>query len=288
MRPSHPCPWEPFQDPAVLAVLAGQYRWKLAELGGLPGLERRLPLFGSVWSRIWSPEWSDPLGWVERIPGAETGLVDVMTSEHVVHSAYRPMSPPDLFSSIVLLDPDPDRMLRSFEQRTRKAIGRAQRGGLAVTRASNGPDVDAFLSFLHGFSMGGTRFDVPPAPIIHALLAADLARLYVARWRGTLGGGLVLLGRGTMSHGLVAGYDPALCDGLPGSLLYWEAMCAESGRGAQFLDLGAQRDADLPTLALAKRAWRPIRQPAYRYQVIAGRYRAGLARGLDRIRRRSD
>lgn len=280
------CPWEPFQDRAVLAIFAAHYGWHVADWHGPLGLERRIPVVGSLWGRTWSPESSDPEDWVERICAAPIGHVDVMSNVRIEHPRFQLISPPDLVSSIIVLDPDPDTMLSSFEKRARKAIGRARRGGLIIEPTRNTNDLDEFAALMQRVSLAGARFEIPPNAVLAALLHADLARLYVARWDGAIAGGLVLLGRGAMVHGLVAGHVPDLCNGLPGNLLYWDAMVAESRRGARYFDLGAQRTSELPSVALAKRAWHPIEVPAYRYSVTGSSWRAAVMRGINRLRPR--
>lgn len=276
-------PWEAFQSAALLAVCERHYGWKARNWSGVRGLARHLPLVGDLRARVFGPEASVGAAWAERLAVAPAGCIDVMTNVSVTDDRFECVSPPDLVSMLVNLDGGRDALFERFEGRARKAVRRAQREGLEVTCHAHAREVRPFHELLMRLTGGGQLYEVPPLPLLELLHEAGLARLHVARWQGVTIGGICVIGN-VVAHGYVSGFDAAACNGLPGSLLYWETMSAEAEGGCRWFDLGAQSPSGQPGLALAKRAYSPVHVPAFRYMVKPTTTRAALARALLSLR----
>ena len=281
-----PPPWAMYQDRRFLEICTRHYGWALADWSGILGVERRLPGVGGLRGRVWSPEARAPGTWAQALADSGVGILDVITNEAVDHPGFQRTSPADLVSMIVRIEDDLDAMFAGFEKRLRNGIKKGMHAGMAIELGEHPHELEAFHRLLVGITQGGVRYEVPPMPVLDALHQERIGRLYLARWHGQIVGGLFVLG-GLLTHGFVSGFDPSACDGLPSSLLYWDAIRAESARGCRYLDLGAQSPAEHPSLTLAKRGFRPIHVPAYRYTVVASAWRARLMRGIDRLRGRS-
>ncbi|MCR6666285.1 MAG: GNAT family N-acetyltransferase [Methyloversatilis sp.] len=276
-------PWEIFQDAGFIEICARHYRWRAAEWSGVRGVARNLPLLGDLRARVFGPEARVGARWDQALAPARAGCIDVMTNSPVLHPLFECISPPDLVSMLVDLRGDREVLFSRFEGRARKAVRRAQREGLEVERLERNADLDALHALLMRLTGGGQLYEVPPLPLMHMLRDAGHARIYLARWRGNVVGGIYVVGR-RIAHGYVSGFDAAACDGLPGSLLYWETMAAESEAGREWFDLGAQSPLAQPGLALAKRAYGPVHVPAFRYIVRPRGLRPALARRLLSLR----
>lgn len=281
-----PPPWAMYQDRRFLEICTRHYGWALADWSGVLGLERRLAGLGGLRGRVWSPEARAPGAWAHALADSRVGVIDVVTNEAIDLPGFQLTSPADLVSMIVRIEDDLDTMFAGFEKRLRNGIKKGKSAGMAIDLAEHPYELEMFHRLLMAITHGGVRYEVPPIPVLEALLQERMGRLYLARWRGQVVGGLFVLG-GLLTHGFVSGFDPTACDGLPSSALYWDAIKAESARGCRYLDLGAQSPSEHPSLAFAKRAFRPIHIPAYRYTVVASAWRARLVRAIDAIRGRS-
>ncbi|MBL8469392.1 GNAT family N-acetyltransferase [Methyloversatilis discipulorum] len=276
-------PWEMFQDAGFMEICSRHYRWRSAEWSGVRGVARNLPLLGDLRARVFGPEARVGAQWSDALAAARAGCIDVMTNLSVRHPLFECISPPDLVSMLVDLRGDRDVLFSRFEGRARKAVRRAQREGLVVERLENSSELDELHALLMRLTGGGQLYEVPPLPLMHMLRDAGYARIYLARWRSEVVGGIYVVGA-RIAHGYVSGFDASACGGLPGSLLYWETMAAEADAGREWFDLGAQSPAAQPGLALAKRAYGPVHLPAFRYIVRPRGLRPALARRLLSLR----
>lgn len=267
--------WEILQHPPFLDMYARHFGWSVLEHHGVHIIGRRLPGLGLVRAKAYSPEGGAGGNWHGALQDLPTGRVEVMTNARAPEWFGTPSSPPDLHSLVVDLRGGADAVFARFEPRTRRAIYRGEKAGLAVRATDDRQDVARLYELLMRASGGGVHYEVTHLSLLEAILRTGFGRLYVIVFRGKIVGGTFQLVH-RYSHGYLGTFDRQACDGLPGNLLYWGVMQGEIAAGIPFLDLGAQSLSLQPGLTLAKRSYSPYMLPAYRYEFTPSRWRAAL------------
>jgi hypothetical protein len=123
-----------------------------------------------------------------------------------------------------------------------------------------------------------------PLPLIQTLIDAGHGTLYLARQGDLVLGGCVVL-RHRYAHALLSGFDSRACGGLPSTHLYVQIMLSEQQRGIPYLDFGPHNVRLHGSLVLAKRAFKPLIVPAYRYERPGIGWRPHALAALSSLRR---
>jgi len=276
--------WEIFQHSPFLQIYARHYGWQVIEHHGLVFAARRVPGLGLMRARLYAPEAGGNGDWPRLVEDLRAAELEVWTTHPVSSPNLRPSSAADLYSMVVDLRRGPDEVHARFESRARKAIRQAGRAGMQVRRSDNPRDLSDFHALLGRVTEQGKRYEQPPLALLKALHESGYARLYLARYQDrTVGGVFVLSYR--HAYGLVSGFVPQDCHGLPSTLLYWETMRGEMTLGMPFLDMGVQTLSGNPGLVLAKRAYSPVLVPTYRYDLSPSPWRQKLAGAWRRLKR---
>ena len=279
--------WEIFQHAPFLEIYAGHYGWEVVQHHGLLLATRRMPGLGMLRAQLFSPEVAARRDWDCLIEDLSAGQLEIMTNHPSRSSNLVPSSAADLYSMVVDLRIGVEGLFTRFEGRARKAVRRASKEGMRVRLAADQRDVSDFHVLLGRVTEGGRCYDLPPLALLHALYQSGNARLYLAFYRNRMVGGVFVLTH-RYASGLVSGFAPQECEGLPGNLLYWEAMLGEMEVGMPFFDMGAQSLARNPGLTLAKRSYSPVLVPAFRYELTPSLCRHKLLevwKGLTRLAR---
>ncbi len=265
--------WEIFQQPRFLDIYARHFGWSVVEHRGVLIFARSVPGLGLMRTQVYSPEAGAGADWHRILTDLPTGRIEVMTNVPAPDSVATPVSAPDLNSYVIDLRRGTESLFASFESKTRKAIRRADRENMTVRPTQDARDLTKFHEVLVRITRGGTVYHVPALALLHAIMRAGFARLYVMEYGGHIVGGVFLLVN-RYSQGYVSGFDRHACNGLPGYLLYWGAIQGEIEAKMPFLDLGAQRASTHPGLTRAKCALSPNLVPVFRYELTLSGWRA--------------
>ena len=275
--------WEIFQQPQFLEIYARHFGWSVMTLRGVNIFARRAPGLGLIRVQIYGPEAAAGAEWHRLLRDLPAGRIDAVTNAPLPLAVARPVSPADLHSFVIDLRQGPDSLLASFDSGLRKALRRAEREGMTVRGTTRGHDLVAFYQVALRATRGGTLYELADLALLHAILEAGFARLYVLEHRGRVVGGLFnLVNR--YAQGYLSCFDREACPGLPGNVLYWGAMKGEIEAGTPFLDLGAQR-LEAAGLTRAKSAYSPRLVPAYHYELSGSRWRGALVDGWRWLKR---
>lgn len=258
--------WEIFQEPRFLDIYARHYRQEVMQHRGMLLLARKMPVAGTLYAKLFSPEASAGVDWRPLLEDLRVGQLEVLTNRPTTSPTAFTTTAGGLYSMLVDLRVGADTLFSGFEGRARKAVRRAAKAGMQIRLAQDKKDVADFHALLEKVTDQGRRYEVPSLELLEAIRQAGFGHLYLAVYQQRIAGGIYVLSN-RYAHGFVSGYDPQACDGLPGNLLYWKTMLGEMGRGIPFFDLGAQNLGDNPNLTLAKRVYAPVLLPAFRYEL---------------------
>ncbi len=267
--------WEIFQHAPFLEIFARHHRASVVRHQGLLLIARRVRGIGMLRAQVLSPEAAGADEWSRCLDGLPVGQIEVITNRRATSASLRPTPPADMYSMVIDLRDGSEALLARFEPRARKAIRRGRAGGLRVLVAEDRVDVSRFHALLEHVSGQGRRYGVPALPLLTDLLESGHGRLYMALHRDRLVGGVFVLAH-RYAHGLVSGFAPEQCGGLPGNVLYWETLVGEMARGMPFFDLGTQSLTVNPGITLAKRSYSPVLVPAFRYEIRPSPWRGAL------------
>lgn len=256
--------WEVFQHRPLLEVYARVYGHRVIDADGVLVVVKNLPVLGAMRAQVYSPEAGAGADWPRRLERLPVGELVVM-SNLPADASWQRASTEDLVSMVIDLRGDEQAMWARFEQRARTAARKGERAGVEILPTGRPDDLAEFYAVVHRLSAGGVRFPVPALALLQALLDAGHGTLYLARLGTQVLGGCVVL-RHRYAHALLSGFDAAACGGLPSTHLYVQVMLHEQARGIPFLDFGPHNVRTHAHLVLAKRAFKPLIVPAYRYE----------------------
>ncbi|OGB06164.1 MAG: hypothetical protein A3E25_16360 [Burkholderiales bacterium RIFCSPHIGHO2_12_FULL_69_20] len=256
--------WEVFQHRPLLEVYARHYGHRVIDADGVLVVVKQLPLVGAMRAQVYSPEAGAGADWSRRLERLSVGELVVMSNLPAAAS-WQPACPDELVSMVIDLRGDEQTMWARFEQRARTAARKGERAGVEIVPTNRPDDMAEFHAVVERLSAGGTRFPVPALGLVQALIGAGHGTLYLARLGKVVLGGCVVL-RHRYAHALLSGFDAAACGGLPSTHLYVQVMLHEQARGIPFLDFGPHNVRAHAHLVLAKRAFKPLIVPAYRYE----------------------
>lgn len=275
--------WEVFQHRPLLEVYARHYGHEVVDAHGVLTVVKRLPVFGALRAQVYSPEASAGADWSARLADLPVGELVVMSNQPA-GPTWQASATDDLVSMVIDLRGDPDAMWARFEQRARTAARKGERAGVEIVTTHDLADLAAFHAVVLRLSEGGTRFPVADLGLLQALLAGGHGSLYLARQGEVVLGGCMVL-RHRYAHALLSGFDVAASGGLPSTHLYVQVMLREQALGMPYLDFGPHNVREHGHLVLAKRAFRPLIVPAYRYVQRGAGWRPGLLALGNRLQR---
>ncbi len=255
--------WQMFQHRPLLEIYAAYYGYRVVDADGVLVVVKSLPLLGAMRAQVYSPEASAVADWPRRLDRLAVGEMVVMTNQPAC-AGWQSASA-DLVSMVIDLRGDEAALWARFEQRARTAARKGERAGVEIVPTTQPGDLHDFYAVVHRLSDGGQRFPLPALGLLEALLAAGHGTLYLARQQQQVLGGCVVL-RERYAHALLSGFDAQACGGLPSTHLYVQVMLHEQAHGMPFLDFGPHDVRTDGKLVLAKRAFKPLIVPAYRYE----------------------
>jgi SAM-dependent methyltransferase len=256
--------WEVFQHRPLLDVYARHYGQRVVDADGVLVVVKDLPLLGAMRAQVYSPEAGAGMDWPHRLERLPVGAMVVM-SPQPADASWLPNGTEDLVSMVIDLRGDEQAMWARFEQRARTAARKAERAGVEIVPTVQPSDVIDFYNVVHRLSDAGRRFPLAPLALVQALIEAGHGTLYLARLGAQVLGGCVVL-RHRYAHALLSGFDAQACGGLPSTHLYVQIMLHEQALGIPYLDFGPHSVRLHAQLVLAKRAFKPLIVPAYRYE----------------------
>ena len=256
--------WEVFQHRPLLEVYARFYGHRVIDADGVLVAVKTLPVLGAMRAQVYSPEAGAGADWPRHLEGLHVGELVVMSNQ-AAGAGWSHASADDLVSMVIDLRGDEAALWTRFEQRARTAARKGERAGVEIVPTDRPLDLIDFYEVVQRMSAGGTRFPVPAIGLLQALLGGGHGTLYLARQGAQVLGGCVVL-RHRYAHALLSGFDVQASGGLPSTHLYVQVMQHEQALGMPFLDFGPHNVQAHAPLVLAKRAFRPLIVPAYRYE----------------------
>lgn len=275
--------WEVFQHRPLLEVYANHYGHQVVEVDGILVVVRKMPGLGAMRAQCYSPEAKAGAEWSSRLQHMNVGELVVMSNQPA-GPVWPETVDSELVSMVIDLRGDAAAMLARFEQRARTAARKGEKAGVTIEETASSDDVAAFHAVVTRLSDGGQRFPLTPLPLIQTLIDAGHGTLYLARQGDLVLGGCVVL-RHRYAHALLSGFDSRACGGLPSTHLYVQIMLSEQQRGIPYLDFGPHNVRLHGSLVLAKRAFKPLIVPAYRYERPGIGWRPHALAALSSLRR---
>jgi lipid II:glycine glycyltransferase (peptidoglycan interpeptide bridge formation enzyme) len=172
------------------------------------------------------------------------------------HNIGKRLAGADAFSGIVDLTVGEETLLNGFHKEWRYGVRRAFRDEVTV---ENSTDVNAFFS-LYEKTAAAKDFPIVGSRALMALLIdsksspASGAELFLARVRGEVAAGAIVLHIGRSLHYFWGAMDRRFSSNRPSELLHWEIMKWGAGRGFSRYDLeGMDREGNPGVYQFKKR-----------------------------------